>query len=121
MEEKAGCIGQAIGAVVFLAILFWIGGLWRTEVTYVPPNAKAGSAQIPFEEKLNARHWVAGLVKGKQPDLQEALRKHLQEGGELSQLTIMTKYSWADMLLAAVTLGIYTPYTVIIKGSISKP
>ncbi len=121
MEEKAGCIGQVIGVVIAAVLILWVGGLWRTEVTYVPSHLKAGSTQISFEEKLNARHWAAGFIKGKQPDLQEALSKHLQEGGEITRLTIMTKYSWADMLLTAVTFGIYTPYTVIVKGTISKP
>ncbi|MDZ7360385.1 MAG: hypothetical protein ONB46_06620 [candidate division KSB1 bacterium] len=52
-----GCIGQAIGVFIFLAILLWIGGITRTEVTYMPANTKQGQNQVSFEEKLNARHW----------------------------------------------------------------
>lgn len=68
--------------MLVLALILWVGGTTRTEGTYIPPNLKIGRAQITFEEKLNTRHWLGGLIKGKQPDLQVALGKHLQEGGQ---------------------------------------
>jgi len=120
MEEKwqagCGCLTTIIGFVV----LYWIGGVWRTEVTYSPNVSGTIGETVTFEEKLNARHWLVGFVKGKQPDLQEAVSKHLTDGKQLTRLTIFSRHTLVDNILTVVTLGIYTPVTVTVKGEVSQ-
>jgi hypothetical protein len=120
MEEKwqAGC--GCLTFIVMILLLYWIGGVWRTEVTYLPNVTGTISETVTFEEKLNARHWVAGFVKGRQPDLQEAVSKHLEGGKQLTSLTIYMRHTFVDNVLMVVTLGIYAPVTVTVKGSVSQ-
>lgn len=120
MEEKwqAGC--GCLTLIIGLLFLYWIGGVWRTEVTYTPNVSGTIGETVTFEEKMNARHWLVGFVKGKQPDLQEALAKHLTDGKQLTRLTIFARHTFVDSFLAMVTLGIYTPLTVTATGEVSQ-
>ncbi|UCG12126.1 MAG: hypothetical protein JSU72_16725 [Deltaproteobacteria bacterium] len=113
-----GCLGVVCLAIFIVVIV--VGGSWRTEVTYVPSAAKVVSKQIPFEEDLKARHWAFGLIKGKQPDIQKSLSKYVRSGEEITKLTIITKHTWTDNLLAGFTLFIYCPVTVTVQGTISQ-
>ena len=122
-DAKAGC------AALFLAILviglgiaqLVLGGLWRTEFTYAPAGvggADTAANVVEFTEKLNAPHWVWGLVQGKDPDIQQAVDKHLGEGKRLTRLVAITRHTFVDNLLMVGTLGIYSPTTVTIRGAV---
>lgn len=113
----ASCGCSLIGGVLGLVLLYFVGGVWRTEVSYVPSGAENVVNPVQFEETLNARHWALGFIKGQQPDLQQALSKHLKENKRLTQLSIDTRHSALDYLLMGVTIGVYCPITVTVRGT----
>lgn len=122
MDEELGTIGCIVGVVgiVFLILMIVAGGNWRTEVTYVLSESADISKSVQFEENLRARHWALGLIKGKQPDIQQSLSKYIRSGEKITKLTIITRHTWVDNLLTGVTLFIYSPITVTVKGTVTS-
>ena len=120
MDQKnaLGCMG--IVGLVLMIIMAIVGGVQRTEVTYTPPDVSVAGNQTDFKEILNASHWVLGLIKGRQPDLDKAIAKYLRPGEQITKLTIITRHTWINYLVAGVTAGIYCPQSVIIKGSVAR-
>jgi hypothetical protein len=122
LEKVWGCM--TVVGIIMLVVVLILGGVYRTEVTYVVPGAPdiadTAAGGVPFEETLNSSHWLGGLIKGSQPDLQQALRKYVREGERVTRLTIGVKHSVVDVLLTGVTLTIYAPTTVTVRGTISK-
>ncbi len=120
-EDRAGCITFiSVLLLINLILMIVFGGNWRTEVSYSPPVTKNFSEQIPFEEDLKASHWVIGLIKGKQPDIQKSLAKYIRPGEEITELTIITRHTWLDNFLTGITVFIYCPVTVTIEGKIGR-
>lgn len=122
MDENLQTIGCVWGIVfiVFLVVMIFTGGIYRTEVTYTFLSGGDVTSHTTFEENFTARHWLAGLVKGKQPDLQEALAKYVRQGEQIAQLTVITKHTVVTFLLSGITLGIYCPQTVTVRGTIHR-
>lgn len=120
MDETAGCVGAVIGVILAIVLLIVTGGTFRTEVTYTPQGLSEQGIQTSFKENLTARHWLGGLVKGKQPDLQGSLLQHLGQDKQISQIKIVTRHSFTDILLMVVTLFIYCPQTVTVEGTINQ-
>jgi hypothetical protein len=117
--QVAGCVGGLIGLGMLIA-MFVIGGVWRTEVTFSRgPQGPPGST-TKFEENLGAQHWLFGLIQGKQPNLEEALRERVGPGDVLTRISIMTRHTAVDYLVTAFTAGIYAPVTVTIKGEVAR-
>lgn len=115
-KAQAGC--GCIGLIVALILAAVLGGYWRTDVTYTAPAAENAVNPVQFEEDLTARHFLGGLVKGEQPDLDAAVAKHVGKGKRLKNLTITTRHSIKDIGLTIVTLTIYAPVTVTVKGTV---
>lgn len=122
MDNQNPLVGVIFGVIgsATLIVSIIIGGSFRTEVTFIPPSIVQTGEQIPFEENLDAKHWFLGLMQGKQPDLQEALAKYVRPGEQITKMTILTKHSWLDQLVTGLTLFIYCPETVTVKGTISR-
>ncbi len=118
-EQVIGCGCTGLIAIALLLPTILLGGTFRTEVTYVPPNVTVTPNQTPFKENLSARHWVWGLVKGQQPDLQQVLAKHVRPGEQVTRLTITTRHTWVDGVVLLLTVGIYCPHTVTIQGLVA--
>jgi hypothetical protein len=120
MDEQSvfGCLG--IGGLIILIVILIVGGSFRAEVTYVPPNLAASGDQTAFRENFKSHHWLCGLIKGKQPDIQKATEKFVRAGEQITKLTIITKHTIVDYLLTGITLTIYSPMTVTVKGSIAR-
>ena len=118
-QQKQGFAGCGCFLIILILVLV-TGGAWRTEVVYTPSVPGTVTEQTEFSEDLNARHWVLGFFPGEQPDLQAAVKKHVPEGSQLLQMRIMTKHSVVDTLLAGITIGIYTPVTVAVRGTVGK-
>lgn len=118
-QQKQGFMG--CGCLLVLLVLIAItGGAWQTEVVYTPPVPGTVVEQVQFSEELNARHWVFGIFQGQQPDVQQAVKRHVVEGSQLLQMTVVTKHTIKDMLLSGVTIGIYCPVTVNVRGTVGK-
>lgn len=119
-QAEVGClIAGIIVFVVLMVIMILVGGNFRTEVSFSPVVATNRSSEISFEENLTARHWIGGLVKGKQPDLQLVLGKYLKADNQVSHISIVTRHTFMNYLVTLVTLGIYSPMSVTIQGKIS--
>ena len=112
-----GCVFWFIFFVVFVIVAIAVGGTWRTRVS-LPPGTTLKGRSVPFKENLNARHWLMGLIKGKQPDLQTALSKHMRKGDVMGEISITTRHTIVDHLLTGITLGIYSPVTVTVEGNV---
>ena len=118
MDENAvGCVTGGIIGAILLVISIIIGGQWRTEVTLVQEEVPAGTAQVVFKDNVTAKHFLAGLVKGKQPDLQTFVSKYVRDNDKLTKLTVTTRHTWIDNILTGVTMLIYCPVTVTIEGA----
>jgi|SRR5271157_3464070 len=76
--------------------------------------------ETSFEETITARHWLGGLVQGPQPNLQSELAKYVREGETVTQLTIVTRHTVTDFIVTIVTIGIYSPVTVDIRGKVGR-
>ena len=113
--KTAAWIGMLIGLVIILLA----GGVWRTELTFTPGSNSVGT-QVPFEENLTANHFLGGLVQGGQPDLNQVLAKHVGQGEQVTGLTIITRHTLVNCLLTGVTLFIYSPVTVTIRGKVGR-
>jgi hypothetical protein len=120
MDEQAGCVGAIIGLIIGLVIMIFTGGSFRTEVTFTPQSVSELAVQTSFKEDFTARHWVGGLIKGQQPDLQGYLAKYLGPGKQISRIKIVTRHSVTDLLLMGITLLIYCPQTVTVEGTINQ-
>lgn len=118
-QTVRGCGCGVLGLAALIAAIV-LGGTWRTDIACTFPTSAAGHI-MTFEERLNARHWVAGFVRGEQPDLPDALRRNMQPGDVLQELVITTRHSVLDNILAGVTLAVYTPVTVDVKGKYVRP
>ena len=116
--QAAGCVWGVL-SLVFIIWMLIVGGHFRTEVTYKPPNTANVSEAIPFEESVTARHWLFGLIQGEQADMQAVLQKHVRPNDQLVELTVDVRHKFVDALLMAVTLTIYTPVTVTFRGKVA--
>jgi len=117
-DSVKGCFG--IASLIALVVVLLVGGLWRTEVTYIPEAAGNFGTQVPFEEDLTARHFLGGLVQGSQPDLKPVLAKYVRPGEQLTELTVVTRHTFVNNLLTGVTLFIYSPVTVTVRGKVGR-
>ena len=119
-ENQAKAIGamMQIMAIIYLIAVFVVGGSSRTGVVFVAPGVATEATAVSFEETLTARHWLAGLIQGTQPDLNAALAKHLRDGEQVRRLTVSTRTTGGNMLAAGFTLGIYCPQTVLVRGEV---
>jgi hypothetical protein len=113
-----GCVGLVSIALIIVVLV--VGGVWRTEVVYTPPGSANLGNQVPFEEDATARHYLAGFIKGKQPDLKQILAKYVREDEQVAELSITTRHTFLDNLLMGVTLFIYSPVTVTIRGKVAR-
>ncbi len=119
-DDVQGALGGfAVFGIIALVITIVVGGVFRTEVTYVPDGVQATDT-VEFKDTATARHFLGGLIKGGQPDLQKILSKYKREGEQVTRLTIITKHTWLDNFIMVVTFFIYCPETVVVKGAMAK-
>jgi len=129
MQPKGGCLALiALFGLAYLVVGIVTGGMWRTQLEYtIPepsldttiaaPSVMAGR-ETPFEDVMTARHWLFGMVQGKQPNLDDVVRKYVRRGDRVKRISITTRHTIVDNLLLTITLGIYTPVTTTVAGVI---
>jgi hypothetical protein len=116
--SKGGRIVWMMAGMSSFVLQLGLGGLFRTEVKYARVVSTAG--QIPFEGSIRAPHWLGGLLQGEQPDLNKVLATLTRDRGPIRSLEVRVRHSAADNLIAAVTLFVYTPVTVEVRGTIER-
>jgi hypothetical protein len=68
-----------MGIILFISNIF-VGGSFRTEMTFDSPNVLPFVKFDQFEETFTSQHWLFGLVQGGQPDLQALSGKYSRAG-----------------------------------------
>ena len=117
----ASCVVSICIAVVLLIIAAIVGGTFRTEVPlYISELPENGRNQISFEKEFGVRHWLGGLVRGKQADLNPVLQEYYKDGYELSRISVKTRHSALDLFLTGVTLGIYSPMKLSVNAKLVR-
>jgi hypothetical protein len=106
--------------IAFLVGALLTGGTFRTEVTYQPPTLGELAGEVPFEQTITVRHWLGGLVQGDAVDLDHHLGRLLRDGEQITGISVETRHTVSDLLVSGLTLGIYTPETVIVRGRTSR-
>ena len=84
--QTVGCVVWFFTVVIVLIIMVFIGGSFRTKVTFARATTATTANLTSFEERLPARHWIGGLVQGQQPNLEEVLRRHVPPGGQIARV-----------------------------------
>ena len=114
---QLGC--SAVAGLVVLGAALFLGGFYRTEVIY---SAAAGDvpAQAAFHDSLTVRHWLGGLKQSAPVDLRDVIKNHSREGEKVTSLTVLYKHSVGNVLMTAITLGIYSPVTLEVTGTVVK-
>lgn len=89
------------------------------------PVTMASAASQPaqgdkFELTSRAMYGFWGLVKFKQPSLEQALASQLVGGAGVADLKISVKSGFSDVLLTILTAGIIVPRAVKFEGVIVK-
>ena len=114
-----GCI-VLILMITATVLIIVLGGLWRTEVSYSFPTTVTGKT-VPFEEDLTSHHYLFALVRGGQVNLNQVLGKYVTGGAQIKELTIMTRHTFVNSLLTGITVWIYCPVTVTVRGEFITP
>jgi hypothetical protein len=112
-----GCLVQLLGLIIGSVILYAVGGSFRTDVKITTGATGQGGAAT-FEESFTARHWLGGLIKGEQPDLQAVVARHVGGGKQLGELDVDFRHSFGNCMVTLFTIGIYSPTTVTVRGSV---
>jgi len=114
MEENyQGCLTVAgIIGIIILVVILVLGGTFRTEVVFSPQAVDELGVQTTFTESFTSHHFLFGLVKGKQPDVQGAMAKYIEQGKQISQIKIQTRHTFVNSLLTGITIGIYSPVKI---------
>ena len=91
-------------------------GVYLSGAKSLPGMASKGS----FEVTLQATWTLFGLTPLKEPDLSSVLQKEIRAlgGNAVMGLTIVTHQTFLDGLLGVVTIGLYIPRTITLKGQV---
>src|SRR5262245_41236573 len=118
-ETQQSMLVRGFAGLIFLIIAFLVGGTFRTEINVSPRGVSDSVTGMEFTETLHAHHWLVGLIRGKQPAVEEEVAKYVRGGERISHLTVGMRYSGTDILVSGLTLGVYCPQTVIVRGTVT--
>jgi hypothetical protein len=116
----------AIGILLIAVVLGLSGCAMTFDATEIgTPVTMASSASAPaqgehFKLTSRATYGFWGLVKFKQPSLQEALSSQLVGGAGVSDLKISVHSNITDVLLTLFTAGIVVPRSVTFEGVVVR-
>lgn len=79
--------------------------------------AVTGNTQ-PFKRIGSQGYLFWGLVGNDNQAIQNVLLEEVAKGSALQKVKIQSEFSFTDMLLGTITLGIYTPRSFTITGEI---
>ena len=109
-----------VSAIAMVVLVIVLGGRWRAEATCSFQPTVTGTT-VPFEDNLTAHHFLFGLIKGGQPHLDLVLGKYLTGDAQMKELTVITRHTFTDSLVAGATAFIYCPVTVTVRGEFVRP
>jgi hypothetical protein len=114
-------------ALPTLLLLSSIGGCAQTfdaTTIGVPVTMASPAGQPPqgsrFRVTSRALYAFWGLAKLKEPSLRKALAAQLGGGGGIADLRIKVRSRWSDVLITALTGGLFVPRAVTYEGVVLK-
>ncbi|MNT78813.1 hypothetical protein D3C72_2180850 [compost metagenome] len=71
---------------------------------------------------MKSQHLVYGLINLSNPDVQAAIAREVKSTGgkNATNIRITHQITFIDGLIGSVTMGIYTPTTVIVEGDVVR-
>lgn len=115
----SGCF--ITGIILALICIGIFGGSFRTDViNYVPHNMETVEADTTINMDFTSKHFLGGIIKGKQANPQWYISRIEEEGYQLSKIEVGTKHTLGNVLLTFVTASIYSPLKVEVKASFVK-
>ncbi len=114
-------------ALPTLLLLSSIGGCAQTfdaTTIGVPVTMASPAGQPPqgsrFRVTSRALYAFWGLAKLKEPSLRKALAAQLGGGSGIADLRIKVRSRWSDVLITALTGGLFVPRAVTYEGVVLK-
>lgn len=117
---------QSPGALLALVLLGASGCAMTFDATHLGvPATMASAASAPaegerFELTSRATYGFWGVIKFKEPSLQNALASQLVGGQGVADLKISVRSNITDVLLTILTVGIVVPRSVTFEGVVVR-
>lgn len=92
------------------------------ETTLSMSNNPTGSVIKHFISTKKVNHFVYGLVTPIDPDVAKVLSDEVKAAGGTHAINVKVHYqmTFVDGLVASITVGIYTPFTLTLEGDVVK-
>lgn len=110
---RAGLLALAL-AVSGCALTFDSSNL-GVPVTMAAP-AQGAPTGTPFQVTKHPVFLMWGLFGAGQPSLEDVLAGQAGTGASVANLKIRVRSRWSDLLVTALTLGVFTPRSVTFEG-----
>lgn len=84
--------------------------------------APAGQGVVgdTFRVSTKAIHMFWGLYPTRTPNLRNVLAGQLAGGGSVQNLRIRARKRWSDLLVTALTAGLFSPTSVTFEGVVTR-
>jgi hypothetical protein len=114
---------------ISLLIIFFAQGCYTLDQVGTPideaieiTNVEKASTAKHFVRKKTINHFVYGLVSPDDAGIEKTISDEVRKNNGSSAVNIKMKYqqTFVNGLVAALTMGIYTPFTLTIEGDIVK-
>jgi hypothetical protein len=80
--------------------------------------AHTPSAGTPFRVTRHPLFVVWGAFTAGEPQLEDLLAGQLATGGSITDLRIRVRARWSDLLITALTAGVFSPRSVTFEGTV---
>jgi hypothetical protein len=74
----------------------------------------------PFRVTKRPVYFLWGLVGTSRPNAEDVLAGQVGTGARIANLKIKVRSRWSDLLVTALTLGVFTPRTVTFEGIVVR-
>ncbi len=115
---------RVLPALLLLTVLAGCAHSFDASSIGVPVTMASPAGQTPQGDRFSVSgksifgFW--GLVRYKQPSLRKVLASQLVGGNGVAELRIKVRSRWSDVLISALTLGLFVPRTVTFEGVVTK-
>ena len=83
--------------------------------------AQAAPAGTPFRVTRHPVFVVLGAFTAGAPNLEDLVAGQVGAGAGVSNLRIRVRARWSDLLITALTAGLFSPRTVTFEGVVLSP
>jgi hypothetical protein len=121
-EYNKGMVGCFwVFAIVLFVVNIILGGSFRTDVvSYVANEKDTAKSDTTIQMDFTSNHFLMGLIKGKQPNIQWYITRIEEQNFKLKKLDIKTRHNVVNLLYTGITLTIYSPLEVTVNATFTK-